>query len=85
MSFDMGRRWWFFIIPLGHIAIFAVYWFLSYDPAGTVMSVLFAVAIAVMGFTLLPTIRDVGPTAPVDEDWDRNRSESAEAAEPADR
>ncbi len=65
----MRLRWLILIIPLGHAAIFAVYWFLSYDPAGTVMSILFAAAIGVLLFALLPTLRDVGPTAPVDENW----------------
>jgi hypothetical protein len=74
----MRRRWWFLIIPFGHAAIFAVYWLLSYDPAGTVMSLMFAGAIALIGLALLPTLRDVGPTAPVDPDWRPNRSDRRE-------
>jgi len=33
------------------------------------MLIVFAAAMAVMGAVLLPTLDNVGPTAPVDEDW----------------
>jgi len=46
-----------------------VYWFLAYEPAGTVMLIIFAIAMGVMGWVLVPTFGDVGPTAPVDPDW----------------
>ena len=59
----------YLILPVGIAVIAAVYWFMSYEPAGTVMLLVFAVAMAVMGWILLPTVRDVGPTAPVDPDW----------------
>lgn len=51
-----------------------VYWFLAYEPAGAVMLVIFAIAMGVMEWVLVPTFGDVGPTAPVDNDWhERNR------------
>lgn len=47
----------------------AVYWFLSYEPAGTAMLIIFAIAMGLMGWILVPTFGDVGPTAPVDPEW----------------
>lgn len=67
------RRWWFLLIPVGHALIFGVYWLLSGDAAGTAMSILFALAVAILGFSLLPTLNDVGPTAPVDAEWTDRR------------
>ncbi len=63
----------YLIIP-ALVAITAiVYWFASYEAAGTVMLGIFAVAMALMGWVLVPTLNDVGPTAPVDPDWDDGR------------
>lgn len=59
----------YFALPVGIIAIAVVYWFFSYEAAGTAMLLLFGVAMGVMGWVLVPTFDDVGPTAPVDEDW----------------
>ena len=56
-------------VPVGHALLFAGYFLWSGDPAGTAMSVVFAVAMGLMLYILLPTIRDVGPTAPVDPAW----------------
>ena len=33
----------------------------------------FALAMALFGSILLPTVNDVGPTAPVDPDWEPRR------------
>lgn len=64
----------YMLLPALIAAIGVVYWFLSYEAAGAVMLVIFAGAMALMGFVLLPTLGDVGPTAPVDPDWqERNR------------
>jgi hypothetical protein len=62
-------------IPLALLVLGVIYWFVSgYEWAGAVLLVIFAVAMAVMGFILVPTFDDVGPTAPVDPDWhERNR------------
>jgi hypothetical protein len=56
-------------LPLLVLAVAIVYWFLSYEPAGSVLLLLFAVALGVMCWVLGPTLNDVGPTAPVDPDW----------------
>lgn len=56
-------------IPALIVAIGAVYWFLSYEAAGTAMLVIFGIAMALMGWILVPTFGDVGPTAPIDPEW----------------
>ena len=64
----------YFAIPLLIVAIGVVYWFLSYDPVGTALLVIFGIAMGVMGWILVPTFDDVGPTAPVDPDWHERAS-----------
>lgn len=60
----------FFALPLLIIAVAIVYWFVSgYEWAGSVLLLLFGVAMGVLGAVLVPTFNDVGPTAPVDADW----------------
>lgn len=60
----------YFALPLLILAVAAIYWFMSdYEPAGTAMLAMFGIAMAVMGWILVPTFDDVGPTAPVDPDW----------------
>jgi hypothetical protein len=61
-------------LPLLILTVAAVYWFASYDPAGTSMLAIFGIAMFVMGVILVPTFNDVGPTAPVDEDWHETKS-----------
>ena len=56
-------------IPAGILVTGVIYWFLSYEPAGTAMLVIFAIAMGLFTWVLLPTFGDVGPTAPVDTDW----------------
>ncbi len=53
----------------GHIVLVLVYWLGSREPAGTAMLALFGVAMAVLVWIVLRTANDVGPTAPVDEEW----------------
>jgi len=60
-------------IPALVIAVAAVYWFLTYEPAGSAMLLIFGIAMGVMGWSLVPTFGDVGPTAPVDPDWHERR------------
>ena len=55
--------------PLLVFAVGIVYWLVSYDWAGSVMLMIFGVALGVMSWVLVPTFDDVGPTAPVDPDW----------------
>ena len=59
----------YFALPLLILAVGAVYWFFSYEAAGTAMLLIFGLAMGVMGWILVPTFDDVGPTAPVDENW----------------
>ena len=70
-------------VPIGHAILFGAYFLFSGDAAGTAMSIMFAIAMGLMIYILLPTIRDVGPTAPVDLDWSERGS--AQPLEPADR
>jgi hypothetical protein len=72
----------FIVVPVGHAILFAGYYLWSRDAAGTAMSVMFAIAMGLMIYILLPTVRDVGPTAPVDHEWaERGQALPAERAE----
>ena len=70
------------LVPIGHAIMFGAYFLFSGDAAGTAMSVIFAIAMGLMIYVLLPTIRDVGPTAPVDPAWAER--EHAAPLEPAE-
>lgn len=59
--------------PVLIVFVAAVYWFMSYEPAGSVMLLIFGIAMGVMSWILVPTAGDVGPTAPVDPDWHERR------------
>lgn len=61
-------------IPALVIGVAVVYWFMTYEPAGTVLLLIFGIAMGVMSWILVPTFGDVGPTAPVDPDWHERRS-----------
>lgn len=56
-------------IPGIVLVVAAAYWLLAYEPAGSVLLVIFAIAMGLFTWVLLPTFGDVGPTAPVDPDW----------------
>ena len=57
-------------IPVSVLAIAVIYWFISgYEWAGSVLLLIFSIALGVMVWVLGPTLNDVGPTAPVDPDW----------------
>lgn len=60
----------YYLIPLTIAIVGIVYWFASYEVAGAVMLLVFAAAMAVMGWVLLPTLNDVGHTAPIDPDFE---------------
>lgn len=60
----------YMLLPLVIAAVGIVYWFISYEAIGTVLLIVFAMAMAVMGWILLPTAANVGPTAPVDPDFE---------------
>ena len=69
----MSKR--YFLLPIGIAVVAVIYWRLSNDMAGATMLGGFALAMALFGSILLPTVNDVGPTAPVDPDWEpRERS-----------
>lgn len=61
-------------LPALVIGVAVAYWFVSYEPAGTVLLLIFGIAMGVMSWILIPTFGDVGPTAPVDPDWHERRS-----------
>jgi hypothetical protein len=65
----------YMILPAGIAVVGIVYWFVSdYEAIGTVLLIVFAAAMAVMGWILVPTADNVGPTAPVDPEFeDRGR------------
>jgi hypothetical protein len=60
----------YLVLPLAIVAIGVVYWLFSYEWTGAVLLVVFGGAMAVMGWILLPTLDNVGPTAPVDPDFE---------------
>jgi len=57
------------VIPLLVLLVAVVYWFLAYEWSGAVLLLIFAIAMGLMLWVLVPTFSDVGPTAPVDADW----------------
>ena len=61
----------YMVLPAAIAGVGVVYWFMSgYETIGTVLLVVFAVAMAVMGWILVPTLDNEGPTAPVDPDFE---------------
>jgi hypothetical protein len=60
----------YLVTPLIIIGLGLMYFGLSGEPAGAVMLVIFGGAMGVMGWTLLPTADNAGPTAPVDPDFE---------------
>lgn len=60
----------YLVLPIGIFAVAVVYWFISYEWIGTVLLLVFAAAMALMGWILIPTVQNVGPTAPVDPDFE---------------
>lgn len=60
----------YLILPVGILVVAIVYWFVSYEAVGSVMLVVFALAMALFGWILVPTAANVGPTAPVDPDFE---------------
>ncbi len=77
-------KWLLMIVPVGHVLLWTGYWFWSGEPAGTAMAIIFGIAMAVMIYILVPTVRDVGPTAPVDPAWAEHTG-AAPPAPPEDR
>ena len=58
-------------LPILIAAVGAIYWLASKgEPAGSALLLIFAAAMAVFLWVLLPTADNVGPTAPVDPDFE---------------
>jgi hypothetical protein len=64
----------YLILPLGIAAIGIAYYLMSHEWVGSVMLIVFALAMTIYGWILLPTANDVGPTAPIDPDWEPGTS-----------
>jgi hypothetical protein len=60
----------YLVLPIVIVALGIVYFILSHEWVGSVLLVIFGAAMTVMGFILLPTASNVGPTAPVDPDFE---------------
>ncbi len=60
-------------LPILIAVVGGVYWWASGEPAGTSLLLIFAAAMAVFLWVLLPTANNVGPTAPVDPDFEQKR------------
>lgn len=61
-------------LPILIAAVGAIYWLSSDgEPAGSALLLIFAAAMAVFLWVLLPTSDNVGPTAPVDPDFEPKR------------
>ena len=56
----------YLLLPIGIVLVGIVYWWFSQEAAGAVLLIVFGVAMALFGWILLPTLGNVGPTAPVD-------------------
>ena len=74
---EFGRRH-FMVLPALIAAAAGIYWLWSYEPAGSVMLVVFATAVAVLGYILIPTLPNVGPTAPVEPVHEPGADESGD-------
>jgi hypothetical protein len=59
----------YLLVPALIAAIGVIYWFLSYEVAGTALLIIFALAMGLFGWVLVPTANNIGPVAPVDPDW----------------
>lgn len=60
----------YFILPVGIILVGLIYWWFGREAAGSVMLIVFGGAMALFGWILLPTADNIGPTAPVDPDFE---------------
>ena len=61
-------------LPILIAVVGAVYWWATGgEPAGSALLLIFAAAMAVFLWVLLPTADNVGPTAPVDPDFEVKR------------
>jgi hypothetical protein len=68
VRFDVSLKR-YLLVPALIGVIGVIYWFLSYEVAGTALLIIFALAMALFGWVLVPTANNIGPVAPVDPDW----------------
>lgn len=52
------------------LVVGVAYFILTAEPIGSVLLLIFAIGMGVMSWVLLPTLDNVGPTAPVDPDFE---------------
>ncbi len=57
-------------LPVLILVVAVSYFLLTREPSGSVLLLIFAAAMGVMGWILIPTLDNVGPTAPVDPDFE---------------
>jgi hypothetical protein len=57
-------------MPAGIAIVGIAYGILAREPIGTVLLIIFSGAMAVMGWILVPTLDNEGPTAPIDPDFE---------------
>jgi hypothetical protein len=69
----------YLVMPIVIAAVGVAYWYFTnpHEWIGFVMLIVFAAAMAVMGWVLVPTLDNVGPTAPVDPDFEPPRRSPA--------
>ncbi len=60
----------YMLLPAGILLVGVIYWFASYEWIGSVLLIVFGAAMALMGWILIPTVGNVGPTAPIDPDFE---------------
>lgn len=60
----------YLVLPILIAGVGVTYYVLSQEWIGSVMLVVFAGAMAVMGWVLVPTLDNAGPTAPIDPDFE---------------
>jgi hypothetical protein len=65
------KRRRFLLLPIVIVAVAVAYYLLSgREPSGSVLLLIWGGAMGVMVWILLPTVDNVGPTAPVDPDFE---------------
>jgi hypothetical protein len=57
-------------LPALIMVVAVSYFLLTHEPSGSVLLLIFAAAMGVMSWILIPTLDNVGPTAPVDPDFE---------------
>jgi hypothetical protein len=66
----MKRLAAYLFFPVLIVITGVAYWFLSYEPAGTAMLIIFGGAATFFMWVLVPTFDHEGNTAPIDPDFE---------------